>query len=336
MTGRLGTPCACRALARPSTVGPLFDRTQHRGEWVRQQTIAEKVSCIGTGLHSGLDVEMVLRPARSDSGIVFVRTDLDPNVEVPVRASSLASTHFATTLRRGDTSIGTVEHILSALYGLGIDNVRVELNGPELPALDGSAACFVSLVRTAGVFEQRERRRTIQILSPIEVVDEDRRIRIDPSRNFRVSYAVDFPHPVIRRQELVLDSMGADRFENEIAGARTFGFLREVDALRGAGLALGGSLDNTVVLDDSSVLNDAGLRWPDEFVRHKILDLLGDLALLGSRLRGYVQVEKGGHTLHQQLVSAILSSPDSWQFDHPDEHVTPQFAANSAQYANPS
>jgi UDP-3-O-[3-hydroxymyristoyl] N-acetylglucosamine deacetylase len=275
-----------------------------------------------------------MRPARADSGIVFVRTDIDPGVEVPAYSACLASTHFATTLRWGEISVGTVEHILSALYGLGVDNVRVEIDGPELPVMDGSAASFVSLIRSAGLFRQRERRCTIQILKPIEVADDDRSIRIDPAPNFRVSYAIDFPHPVIGRQELKLDAVDPDRFASEIAGARTFGFLREVDALRSAGLALGGTLDNTIVLDDRSVVNEDGLLWPDEFVRHKVLDLFGDLALLGRWLRGHVQVEKGGHTLHQRLVSAILSNPDCWRLDHPDVRVAGAFAVNPLQYAN--
>ncbi len=284
---------------------------------MRQQTIAEKVSCTGAGLHSGTAVHLVLRPARADSGIVFVRTDIDPRLEVPARSASLASTYFATTLRHGDVSVGTVEHILSALYGLGIDNVRVEIDGPELPVMDGSAACFVSLIRSAGLYEQREPRRTIQILRSIEVTESDRSIRIDPAPAFSISYAIDFQHPAIRRQELNLEAVDADRFEQEIAGARTFGFLREVDALRNAGMALGGTLDNTIVLDDVSVMNEGGLRWPDEFVRHKVLDLCGDLALLGRPVKGHIRVERGGHSLHQELVSAILSSPDAWWSDQP-------------------
>jgi UDP-3-O-[3-hydroxymyristoyl] N-acetylglucosamine deacetylase len=293
---------------------------------VRQHTIAEKVSCTGTGLHSGEPVQLVLRPARADSGIVFVRNDVNPRVEIPARSAALASTRFATTLERDGVSIGTVEHILSALYGLGIDNARVEIDGPELPAMDGSAASFVYLIRSAGLFRQRERRCSLRIRKSVEVRDGDRRIRIDPASRFGISYAVDFTHPAIRRQELAFDSLDAERFEREIAGARTFGFLREVDSLRRGGLALGGSLDNTIVLDDAAVMNPDGLRWPDEFVRHKILDLLGDLALLGAAVRGHVHVEKGGHTLHQQLVSAILASPGSWRFDHPDTRIANPFA----------
>ena len=303
------------------------------GGRVRQQTIAEKVSCTGTGLHTGAPVQVVLRPARADTGIVFVRTDLDAQVEVPARAASLASTRFSTALAQGGIHIGTVEHVLSALRGLGIDNVRVELDGPELPVMDGSAAPFVYLIRSAGLYSQRERRCSIEILRPIEVIDGDRWIRIEPSDEFGVSYAVDFEHQSIRRQEFSLASIDAVQFEREIAGARTFGFLRDVDALRSAGLALGGSLDNTIVLDDESVMNPEGLRWPDEFVRHKVLDLLGDLALLGVTLHGHVHVEKGGHTIHQRLVSAIHASPDAWRIDHPDQQVANALTATQQAYA---
>lgn len=288
---------------------------------MRQQTIAEKVSCTGTGLHSGAPVQLTLRPARADTGIVFVRTDLDPRLEIPARAASVSSTRFATTLQRGDVSVGTVEHLLSACFGLGVDNARIEIDGPELPVMDGSAASFVYLIRSAGLFRQREQRCTLRLRRAIEVRDGERHIRVEPSRAFRVSYAVDFEHPAILRQELALDTIDAARFEREIAGARTFGFLHEVDALRRAGFARGGSLENTVVLNGERVLNPDGLRWPDEFVRHKVLDLFGDLALLGTRMAGHVHVERGGHSLHQRLVSEILATPSAWRIDHPDRRV---------------
>jgi UDP-3-O-[3-hydroxymyristoyl] N-acetylglucosamine deacetylase len=282
---------------------------------VYQQTIAEKVSCTGIGLHSGAPAQLVLHPARAGEGITFVRTDAREPVEIPARSSEVSSTRLATTLGRGDASVRTVEHLLGALYGLGIDNVRIEVDGPELPVMDGSAAPFVYLIRSAGVFRQRERRRTLRLRHPIEVRDGDRLIRVEPARELRVHYAVDFEHPAIRRQELSLAPLDAERFDREIAGARTFGFLRDVRALWEAGLARGGSLDNTVLLDASKVVNPQGLRWADEFVRHKVLDLCGDLALLGLPLVGEVTVERGGHALHQQLVSAILAQPDAWVVD---------------------
>jgi UDP-3-O-[3-hydroxymyristoyl] N-acetylglucosamine deacetylase len=285
---------------------------------VYQQTIAEKVSCTGIGLHSGAPTQLVLHPARAGEGISFLRTDARTPVEIPARSSEVSSTRLATTLGHGDASVRTVEHLLGALYGLGIDNVRIEVDGPELPVMDGSAAPFVYLIRSAGVFRQRERRRSLRLRRPIEVRDGDRSIRVEPARELRVRYAVDFEHPAIRRQELELAPLDAERFDREIAAARTFGFLRDVRALWSAGLARGGSLDNTVVLDETRVVNPQGLRWPDEFVRHKVLDLCGDLALLGLPLIGHVHVERGGHALHQQLVAAILESPEAWAIDNPD------------------
>jgi UDP-3-O-[3-hydroxymyristoyl] N-acetylglucosamine deacetylase len=280
-----------------------------------QQTIAEKVSCTGIGLHSGEPVQLTLHPARTDSGIVFVRTDLGAPVEIPARARAVSSTTFATTLGRDGASVGTVEHLLAAIRGLGIDNVRIEIDGPELPVMDGSAAPFVYLLRSAGCFAQRAPRSVLRVRRKLEIVDGQRSISIEPARDFRVSYAVDFEHPAIRRQELRLGPIDPDSFEREISAARTFGFLREVRGLWEAGFARGGSFDNTVLLDEEGVANPGGLRWPDEFVRHKVLDLFGDLALLGMSIRGHVRAERGGHALHQQLVNALLANPDAWVID---------------------
>jgi UDP-3-O-[3-hydroxymyristoyl] N-acetylglucosamine deacetylase len=256
---------------------------------------------------------------------VFVRTDLHPHFEIPAQAASVGSTRLATTLRRGEVSIGTVEHLMAALFGLGIDNVRVEIDGPELPVMDGSAALFVDLIRSAGVAWQREPRRELQFRRRIEVRDGECAISVDPSPQFRVSYAVQFEHPAIGRQALSIDSLDPECFEREIASARTFGFLDEVDELRRAGFARGGSLGNAVVLNGERVLNPEGLRWPDEFVRHKVLDLCGDLALLGAPIVGHVRVERGGHALHQKLVLAILSNPDTWRIDHPARSFAGRF-----------
>ena len=279
----------------------------------QQQTLAERVACTGTGLHSGAPVRLELSPAREGTGIVFVRTDRTHPVEIPARPSRVASTRLATTLECGDASVATVEHLLAALYGLGIDNVRISVHGPELPVMDGSAASFVYLIRSAGVRALREPRAVLRVLDPIEVDEGGRRIRIEPARGLRISYAVDFAHPAIGRQELRLDRLDARRFETEIASARTFGFLQDVRALWNAGLAQGGSLHNTVLLDESSVVNEGGLRWPDEFVRHKVLDLLGDLALLGVAIDGHVKVECGGHALHHRLVASLLARPQAWR-----------------------
>jgi UDP-3-O-[3-hydroxymyristoyl] N-acetylglucosamine deacetylase len=276
---------------------------------VRQRTIAEKISCTGIGLHGGAPVQLTLHPARLDSGIVFVRNDGARTVEIPARADQVSSTQFATTLGKGPLSVGTVEHLLAAIYGLGIDNIRIELDGPEVPVMDGSAASFVFLIRAAGIFEQRAPRRVLRVRRPVEVHDGERVARVEPGRGFRISYAIDFQHPAIGRQSLPGFELREGSFERELCRARTFGFLHEVQALWRAGLGRGGSLDNTVVLDDRRVLNPEGLRMPDEFVRHKALDLLGDFALLGMPLEGHVHVLRGGHALHQKLLHTLLHTP---------------------------
>jgi len=278
------------------------------GLLVNQKTIAEKVSCTGVGLHSGAPVQLTLQPARAGTGIVFVRTDLPTPVEIPARPEFVTDTCMATTLGRGTATVGTIEHLLAALHGLGIDNVRVELDGPEVPVMDGSAASFVFLVRVAGVFEQGASRRTLRLHKPVEVRNGDRWARIEPGRGLRISYAVDFTHPAIGGQSLRGLALTPESFEAELCRARTFGFLRDVETLRGKGLGLGGSLDNAVLLDDEEVMNREGLRWPDEFVRHKALDLVGDLSLLGLPVEGHVRVHKGGHALHQALVAEVLRS----------------------------
>jgi UDP-3-O-[3-hydroxymyristoyl] N-acetylglucosamine deacetylase len=284
---------------------------------VRQHTIAETVSCTGIGLHSGEPVHLTLRPAPVDFGVVFVRTDRGRSVEIRANPSAVQSTRLATTLGCGDATVGTVEHLFSALFGLGVDNLRVEVDGSELPIMDGSAAPFVYLLCSAGIQPQPAARPLLRLRRSLEVRDGERHIRIEPARSFRVSYAVEFDHPLIGRQEYRLDSLDPEHFEREISAARTFGFLQEVQALRRTGFARGGSLDNTVVLDRVGVVNCEGLRWPDEFVRHKVLDLFGDLALLGVPIRGHVRVERGGHSLHQKLVAAIVANPDAWRIDAP-------------------
>ncbi len=284
---------------------------------MRQRTIAEKISCTGIGLHTGAPVDLTLHPARANSGIVLVRCDGAHPVEIPARPAALADTRLATTLGRGSATIGTVEHLLAALYGLGIDNVRVEVNGPEIPVMDGSAASFVFLLRAAGLFEQRAVRSLLRVRRPLEVVDGERWIRIEPARSLRISYQVDFDHPAIGRQAIHDLEIDETVFEREICRARTFGFLREVESLWRAGLARGGSLDNTVVLDETRVLNRESVRFADEFVRHKILDLLGDLALLGVPVLGHVQVVRGGHALHQRLVAELVDHPEAWSLEGP-------------------
>ena len=283
-----------------------------------QRTIAEKVSCTGIGLHSGSPVELTLHPARAGTGVVFERTDVGLPVEVPAASESVTATLNATTLGRGGTSVGTVEHLLAALYGLGVDNVRVEVHGPELPVMDGSAAPFVYLIQQAGLRPQRRVRRRMVIHRPIEVRDGNRWVRVIPSREFRISATIDFAHPAIGVQSLHSLTVRPETFARALAPARTFGFLGEVQALQSAGLAQGGSLQNAVVLDDARVLNREGLRFPDEFVRHKALDLVGDLSLLGLPVQGHFKVMRGGHALHQALVSEIRANPACWTVEVPE------------------
>lgn len=272
---------------------------------MRQRTLAETISCSGIGLHSGKAAEVTLRPAPAGTGIVFARSDLAHAVEIPVRPESVTRTELSTQIGCGDATVDTVEHLLAAIYGLGIDNARVDVDGTEIPGMDGSAAPFVFLIRAAGVYEQAEARSVYRLRRPIEIRDGNRVIRAEASRSLKVSYRVDYDHPAIGRQLIRAMPIQADRFERDVARARTFGFFRDVEALRAAGRALGASLDNTVVLDDCGVMNSEGLRCDDEFVRHKILDLIGDLALLGTPIQAHIKVERGGHALHQALVSEL-------------------------------
>ena len=296
---------------------------------MQQSTVVRRVALCGTGLHSGEEVEIALCPADAGSGIVFVSLDTGGgrgDVEIPARADALLSSTRATTLaaprsrQRGglldgdpggnSAQVSTVEHLLATLYALGIDNARVEVTGSEIPALDGSAAPLLDWVRLAGRETQGAARDVFAIAEPLEIRDGDRWIRIEPAECLKISYAIDFEHPCIGRQSLEISSVDEKTYERELAAARTFGFADEVQALREAGLALGGSFDNTIVLDETRILNAGGLHWPDEFVRHKIVDLVGDLALLGAFLHAHVQVEKGGHRLHHRLVRALLDRPE--------------------------
>lgn len=283
------------------------------GEMVgAQQTIGRKVSCLGIGLHSGQPARLTLHPALANSGIIFRGPGVG-SVEIPARPAYVTSTVQATTLASGEFSVSTVEHLMAALYALEIDNLSIEVDGAEVPVMDGSAAELAGLIRSAGVVAQQAARRILRVERVVEVLDGQRWIRISPDPGLQISYAVDFEHPAIQRQELHIPRMSPEVFERDLARARTFGFLHDVERLRRDGLARGGSLDNTVVLDAERVLNPGGLRWPDEFVRHKALDLLGDLALIGMPIEGHVEVERGGHSLHQALVRSLLSSPDAWQ-----------------------
>ncbi|MCH2173256.1 UDP-3-O-acyl-N-acetylglucosamine deacetylase [Myxococcota bacterium] len=270
-----------------------------------QRTIAEVVSCEGIGLHSGKFARVTLLPAPPETGVVLTRVDRPGAQPIALQPGVVTSTRFATSLGSGDDGVGTVEHLLAALYGLGIDNLFLKISGSEVPILDGSARPFVALLRGAGVVEQNCPRARFRVTRSVEVRDGERFVRVSPSRGLRASVCVDFPHPRIGRQKFEFDLDDPEFFEREIAPARTFGFLAEIEAMRAEGFAIGGSRANAIVLDDHDVLNRDGLRWPDEFARHKALDLIGDLATLGVRLEGRLEVERGGHRLHQDLVAQL-------------------------------
>ena len=275
-----------------------------------QRTVRRPVSCCGIGLHSGQKVTLRLRPAPGDHGIVFKRLDLD-GLEIPARIGCVASMHYATGLARDDATVETVEHLLAALFSLRIDNVVVELNQAEVPIMDGSAASFVYLVHEAGVKALTVPRRFLKVVRPIALSSGDKRIALYPSDHFSVTYSIGFDHPLVRHQARTL-RLTEESFVDEIAPARTFGFLKEVELLRRKGLALGGSLDNAVVLGETGVLNTS-LRFEDEFVRHKILDVIGDLALVGHPVIGHLVAHRGGHALHARFARRILEETDAWR-----------------------
>jgi len=279
----------------------------------RQRTLKQRAAISGIGLHSGASVRLTLAPAPADNGIVFVRD----GVEIPARAEFVVDTTMNTSLGRGPVRIGTVEHLLAALSGCGIDNAVIEVEGPEVPIADGSSEPFVALVREAGVHEQRATRRYLMLRKSVTVSEGDKLARLSPARGkFAVNYTIDFRHPLITDQSFRLE-MTERSFQKEISRARTFGFMRDVERLHKAGLARGGSLANAVVVDDFNILNPEGLRFPDEFVRHKILDALGDLSLLGMPVIGQLTAVKSGHALNQQLVRRVLTERESCEVVQP-------------------
>lgn len=274
-----------------------------------QKTIRREVSCEGIGLHCGKRVTLRLLPAGIDSGIHFRRRDLG-GAEIRVGIDNLHQTLFATELTDGRAAINTVEHVLAAVNGLGIDNLTIEVGGEEVPIMDGSAAPFVYLLHEAGLRRQQAQRRFVKVLEPLRVDEGDKFIAVYPAERLKISYTIDFDHPLIGVQRETF-AITPRSFTEHVAPARTFGFLREVEAMRSIGLALGGSIENAIVIGDNSILNPQ-LRFPDEFVRHKILDALGDLALLGSPLLGHVVAYRAGHALHSALVRKILDTPEAW------------------------
>ncbi len=290
-----------------------------------QRTIREQIQCTGVGLHSGQPVTMTLLPAVADQGIVFIRADLPERPEIPARLENVSCSVLATTLATGKVSVGTVEHILAALSGSGVDNLTIEVNGPELPIMDGSAAPFLLMINAVGTKPLGRSRQFIRIKKPIRVSQGDRTIEIKPSESTKVSCSIEFDHPLLQNQEMSVDLNPSD-FGLEISRARTFGFLDDAEALRRAGLAQGGNLDNVIVIDRFKVLNAGGLRFEDEFVRHKILDMIGDLSLLGKPILGHVSAYKTGHSLNHQMVREIQASPDCWELVCPGQDTEPAFS----------
>ena len=281
---------------------------------LKQRTLKNATKTIGVGLHTGARVELHLRPAAPDAGIVFHRVDLPQTISIAARADNVGDTRLSSTLRLGDASVSTVEHLMSALAGLGIDNLHVDVAGPEIPIMDGSAGPFVFLLQSAGITEQPAPKRYLRIKAPVEVRDGDKWARFEPFDGFRLDFTIDFPHPLFGSENRhVAVDFAATSYAKEVARARTFGFMQDVEAMREAGLALGGSLQNAIVLDETRVLNSEGLRYDNEFVKHKVLDAIGDIYLLGHPLIGQYTAYKSGHALNNTLARTLLSRPDAYE-----------------------
>ncbi len=283
-----------------------------------QRTIKEKISTKGVGLHSGRRVELTMRPAAPNTGIVFHRIDLTEPVQLPACANGVGNTTMASVLQQGNVRVSTVEHLMSALYGLGIDNIHIDLTAEEVPIMDGSAGTFIYLLRSAGLQEQPVPKQFIKVLKTIEVSEgegENKKwAKLEPYNGFALSFSIDFQHPAIDSTANMAEvDFANDSYIKTIARARTFGFVNEVEALRAAGLARGGSLDNAIVMDEYRVLNPDGLRYDDEFVKHKILDAIGDLYLIGKPLVARYVAHKSGHGLNNQLARALLEQPDAYE-----------------------
>ncbi len=290
---------------------------------IAQRTLDHSIRCSGIGLHSGRKIELVLHPAEADSGITFVRSDL--GVEIPARASHVTDTRLCTTIGVGDNHVSTVEHLLSALSGLGVDNARIEVSGAEVPIMDGSSAPFVFLIQCAGIREQSAAKKVLRVLKRVAVSEGAKRCELHPAAGFRISYLLDYDHPLLRQRKVSID-FSRQAYTREISRARTFGFLHEVEALQKAGLALGGSLENAIVLDSHRVVNEGGLRYEDECVRHKILDTLGDLSLSGYPIVGAFEGELTGHDMNHKLVTTLLADPESYRIEtlEVDTSIVPQ------------
>jgi UDP-3-O-[3-hydroxymyristoyl] N-acetylglucosamine deacetylase len=299
---------------------------------MKEKTIRKETSCNGIGLHSGKPIELKLLPASEGAGIVFIRKDLGGK-RIPADAAHVVSTHLSTTIGAAGATVQTIEHLLAAVSALEIDNLMIEVDGPEVPVLDGSAAPFVALLLEAGIVNQERIKSFIEFLKPVTVFEKGKQVTIRPASSFEVSYQIQFDHPLISKQDYFYRH-GRQAFIKEIAPARTFGFLKEVEHLKSQGLAQGGSLENAVVIGDDRILNAQGLRFSDEFVRHKILDLIGDLSLLGMPVLGHVEAVCSGHMLHAKLIQEVLANKKAWKIVVPSvtdrQKIYPSYQGLSA------
>jgi len=281
---------------------------------IKQRTLKNAIQANGVGLHTGEKVYITLHPAEPDTGIVFRRTDLNPPVEIPARAENVGDTMLSTTLVKDDVRVSTIEHLLSALAGLGIDNLVIDVSASEIPIMDGSAAPFVFLLQSAGIKEQDAPKKFVRVKRPVTVKQDDKEATFRPFDGFKINFAIDFDHPVFKQQTLNASiDFSSTSFVKEVSRARTFGFMHDFEYLRAKGLARGGSLNNAIVVDESQIVNEDGLRFEDEFVKHKILDAIGDLYLMGNSIIGEFDAHKSGHALNNASLLALMAEKDAWE-----------------------
>jgi UDP-3-O-[3-hydroxymyristoyl] N-acetylglucosamine deacetylase len=281
---------------------------------VKQRTLKQIARAVGIGLHSGTKVQLALRPAAADTGVVFRRVDVDPPVDIPLMPGNVVDTRMATTIGRGDVRVATIEHLMSALAGLGIDNCYVDVDAPEIPIMDGSAASFVFLIQAAGISEQSAPKKFARVVKPVEFRDGDAWARLEPYFGFKLKFSIAFNHPAIDATEQMVEvDFARDSYIKEVSRARTFGFVNDVEALRKAGLAIGGSFENAIVMDEYRVLNADGLRARDEIAKHKMLDAIGDLAVLGHPLIGSYVAHKSGHAINNKLLRTLTADKAAFE-----------------------
>lgn len=301
---------------------------------IQQKTLFNSIKARGVGLHCGKSITMYLRPAPENTGIVFRRTDLEGRPEIPALASNVSSTVLCTTLGHGQAQASTVEHLMSAFHGLGVDNCYVDLDGPEVPIMDGSSWHFVFLIRSAGIKSQNELRKYIRVLKPVHAYEDDKKASFTPYNGFKVNFEIQFDHPSFSTQPGYASvDLSKECFITEVSRARTFGFMDDIEKLRSMNLALGGSMDNAIVVDHKGIANEDGLRFMDEFVKHKILDAVGDLYLAGHPILGEFSGLKSGHALNNQLLNTLLADEDAWEFTTVGEPYEAHQQKNEKIYA---